>query len=119
MLVKVIGTAMRNVREGQAIDIHRQFHGNDPNKMLRVEVGSMRRPVTRIGRVIAFAYDARDFSSTKSKLPYEHFFGSMSENDGRVFPESAWPDLVVDADNNVAIVRRPGNTFRLADWVIG
>lgn len=119
VLAKVLGRSSTNVREGQAIDVHREFHGNDPTKTLRVEVGAMRRPVTHIGRVIAFAYDARGFSSTKSDLPYEHYFGAMTHGEQPPFPESAWPDLVVDADNTVAIVRRSGNTFRLADWVIG
>lgn len=118
LLVRVIGPSPGRAG-GKAIGLHTTFHGAAPTAKLEVEAWERRRPLTTLGRVIAIAYDARGTSATKNDRPYRHHFGAMAHSDRPPFDPIHWPDLVLDADHNLCVQRRRGNTFRLEEWITG
>lgn len=116
LLVKPIAAGGKASRVSH--DVHAKFHGDDPSNTMRVEAPTL-TGARRIGVVISFAYDAREFSSSKSKIPYRHHFGAETHDDKPPFPEESLPLLCVAMNESLIIKRRSGNTFRLKDWVIG
>lgn len=116
LLVKPLSATDKSSRVNH--DTHIKFHGDDPDKLLRVEAPAL-TGARRIGLVISFAYDARGFASTKSSKPYRHHFGAETHADKPPFPESALPMLCTSLSGSLIIKRRAGNGFRLADWVVG
>lgn len=119
LLVKVLGAADARTPRGRAMSLHRTFHGAAPTGMLQVDAWEQAPPLNYLGRVVSIAYDARAISATKGDLPYRHHFGAMTHADRPPFDPAYWPDMVLDADHNLAIRRRPGNTFTLDDWLTG
>ncbi len=101
-----------------SVDLHEQFHGREPSSTVHVWAEPLKNPRT-IGYATAIAYDARKFSSTKGDAIYRHFFGAVTEDDKPPFRNSLLPAVVVDAKGQVALIRRPGNTFTLEDWIVG
>lgn len=101
-----------------AHDTHAEFHGADPKQALHVEAPTM-TGAKMVGLVVSFAYDARSFSSSKRSMPYRHHFGAETHDDQPPFPASAMPGLYQSLSGSLIIKRRSGNSFRLADWVIG
>ncbi len=98
--------------------IHTKFHGKSPTSSMQVYAEPLKKP-RAIGLATAIAYDARRFSSSKADAIYRHFFGAVTEDDKPPFASALLPAVVVDAKGQVALVRRPGNTFTLEDWIVG
>lgn len=116
LLVKPVGFT----RGGSTLakQMHAEFHGDLANKMMNVEAPSLSE-AKRVGLVVSFAYDARGFSKTKATMPYRHHFGAETHDEKPPFPEKYWPIMGLTAEGGLVIKRRAGNSFRLADWVIG
>ncbi len=103
----------------KAKSAHRRFHGEDPVQALMVDASPIGAPLRTFARVIAIGYDARGFSATKDDAPYRHHFGAFDHDDKPPFSEDVLPDLALDRHGQLIIKRRPSNTFRLDDWIIG
>lgn len=101
-----------------AHNTHAEFHGTTPKQSLHVEAPTL-TGARRVGLVVSFAYDARSFSSSKRTMPYRHHFGAETHDDKPPFPATLWPMLCMSLNGSLIIKRQSGNTFRLADWVIG
>ncbi len=99
--------------------MHRRFHGSDPDAGVQVDAQPVTAPLRLFGRVISFAYDARKIASTKSDAVYRHHFGAFDHDDKPPFGEESLPDIALDGVGQLIIKRRPSNTFRLDDYVIG
>jgi hypothetical protein len=117
LLVKPVGFTNRG-GSANAKSMHANFHGVLSGMQMNVEAPSLSN-AKRAGLVVSFAYDARGFSRSKSTMPYRHHFGAETHDDKPPFPEKYWPILGITADGGIVIKRRAGNSFRLADWVIG
>jgi hypothetical protein len=117
LLVKPIGF-LPHGGSPKAKAMHAEFHGNIAGKLMNVEAPSI-SDAQRAGLVVSFAYDARGFSQSKRTMPYRHHFGAETHDEKPPFPEKYWPILGITADGGIVIKRRAGNSFRLADWVIG
>lgn len=101
-----------------ANELHETFHDALPGRSMKVEAPTL-ADAKRVGLVVAFAYDARGFSKSKADKPYRHHFGAETHDDQPPFPHALLPALCVTPSGGLIIKRRPTNTFRLADWVIG
>lgn len=117
LLVKPM-SILSSAPKGTARRMASKFHGVTPDKNFDVLAPDISE-TKRAGLVVSFAYDARSFSSSKRTMPYRHHFGAETHDDKPPFPDSALPYLAVSPDGGLVIKRRAGNTFRLADWVIG
>jgi hypothetical protein len=117
LLVKPVGFRSQG-GSAKAKAMHAEFHGDLAGKLMNVEAPSL-SDAKRAGLVVSFAYDARGFSRSKSTMPYRHHFGAETHDEKPPFPQKYWPILGITADGGICIKRRPGNSFRLADWVIG
>lgn len=102
-----------------AVNAHRRFHGEDPSNGVLVDAAPIGSPLRTFARVLAIGYDARGHSATKDDAPYRHHFGAFDHDDKPPFSEDALPDLALDRGGQLIIKRRPSNTFRLDDWIIG
>jgi hypothetical protein len=119
LLVKTLDVAQPARPLAPFIALHRTFHGEEPTSFIRVDGWAPAKPITIIGRAVSLTYDARSFSGTKGDVPYQHYFGAFTHADRPPFDSEYWPDVAIDAGGNLALLRRPGNTFRLADWLEG
>lgn len=117
LLVKPLGFTNRG-GSANAKSMHANFHGVLSGHQMNVEAPSLSN-AKRAGLVVSFAYDARGFSKTKSTMPYRHHFGAETHDEKPPFPEKYWPILGITPEGGIVIKRRAGNSFRLADWVIG
>jgi len=102
-----------------ASKMHTKFHDAPPTGALVVNAEPMGAPLTVVGRAISFTYDAEKLDSNKSDARYCHHFGAFTHDDRPPFPEHYWPDVVVDRSGQLMLKRKPGNAFKLEDWVIG
>ncbi len=116
LLVKPQGGA--HTPRGVANRMHLAFHGAPPERGLDVLAPDL-SACSRAGLVVSFAYDARSISISKRDRPYRHHFGAETHDDKPPFPDKDLPLLAVSPDGGLCIKRRAGNSFRLADWVIG
>lgn len=116
LLVKPVGFG--GSVSDRAQQMHAEFHGDISGRQIKVEAPALSN-AKRAGLVVALAYDARGFSTIKRDKPYRHHFGAETEDEVPPFPQKYWPILGITADGGICIKRRPGNSFRLADWVIG
>jgi len=117
LLVKPLGFRSQG-GSSRARAMHANFHGDLAGKLMNVEAPSVSE-AKRAGLVVSFAYDARGFSASKRTMPYRHHFGAETHDEKPPFPEKYFPILGITADGGIVIKRRAGNSFRLADWVIG
>lgn len=117
LLVKPIGFRAQG-GGARAKQMHADFHGDLAGKLMNVEAPSLSE-AKRAGLVVSFAYDARGFSTSKRTMPYRHHFGAETHDEKPPFPEKYWPILGITPEGGIVIKRRAGNSFRLADWVIG
>jgi len=100
--------------------LYRRFHGSDPSDALFVTTPAPLTPYEEIGLVVAIAYDAQDMgSATKGDRPYRHHFGDDGDGHKPPYPSDRLPALCLDARGNLLLQRRPGNTWRLDDWLRG
>lgn len=117
-LVRVVSAAdLRPARESKRL--HDLFHGEVPAHLMWVEADQMASPLTTFARATAIGYDARGVSDTKGDSRYRHYFGAFTHDDHPPFPEDAMPDIVLDRNNQLMLRRRPSNTFRLENWLVG
>lgn len=117
LLVKPLGFRPHKAST-RAKQMHAEFHGDIAGKLMHVEAPNL-SDAKRAGLVVSFAYDARGFSTSKATMPYRHHFGAETHDETPPFPQKYWPILGITPEGGITIKRRAGNSFRLADWVIG
>lgn len=96
-----------------------RFHGAPPQEMIVVDAEPMRRPAASFARATAIGYDAQGMDSNKAATRFRHYFGAFDHSDKPPFSDDYWPDVVLDADNQLMLKRRDSNTFRLEQWLVG
>lgn len=104
---------------GRNVALFERFHGSPPDTMVLVDAEPMRRPFDSFATATAIGYDAEGMDSNKAAHRYRHYFGAFDHGDRPPFPESSRPEVVLDADNQLVLKRRPSNTFRLEEWITG
>ncbi len=117
-LVRVVSVGGKRLSSA-AKSAHKKFHGEAPHQAVTVDDKPMGAPLRTFARVIAIGYDARGYSVSKDDAPYRHHFGAFDHDDKPPFHDDALPDLALDRHGQLIIKRRPSNTFRLDDWLIG
>lgn len=116
-----IAGGTRPLTDSATIRRHRQFHGQPPAGGRVVDrpapVGALRQ----IGLLKALTYRVPSHVRSPEKNPYlwHHAFGDTGHKGGDHYPEKVMPALMRDANGNLFIKRRPGNIFRVDQWLRG
>jgi hypothetical protein len=100
---------------------HRTFHDADPKG--QPFIGDCPTPVgrlTQVGLVKALVYTVPRKITSPEKNPYQwhHAFGDTGHEGGN-YPEKVMPALVKDQKGNLFFKRRPGNIYRVDQWIRG
>lgn len=99
--------------------MHRRFHRADPRGAYEVVSPDPVNPLRQVGLLKALTYDSSDIDSpSKQKYHWHHAFGDTGHKGGS-YPTRVMPALKADAKGNLFIVRRPGNIFRVDEWLRG
>ncbi len=101
---------------------HRKFHGQDPKG--QPFVGDCPTPVgrcTQVGLVKALVYTVPRKINSPEKNPYQwhHAFGDTGHEGGDSYPERVMPALMKDQKGNLFFKRRPGNIYKVDQWIRG
>lgn len=112
--------AKRNAPLAEKVQrMHRRFHRANPSSTYEVDCPAPQGPLREVGLVKALIYDSSDINSpSKQKYHWHHAFGDTGHKGGE-YPTKVMPALKQDARGNLFIVRRPGNIFRVDEWLRG
>jgi hypothetical protein len=105
--------------------IHKQFHQVAPTKAAAYEwpKSNSRQIQEGLIRSITYVVPASVKSPGKRGYRWVHAFGDHGESGhgpvGRekTYPEKLMPALTSDAQGNLFIRRRPGNKYRVSEWI--
>lgn len=100
---------------------HRRFHGADASTAIVAEVPDRVGKVERVALIDAIVYEVpkRVKSPTKNGYLWHHKFGDTKHSGNSDKGTKVMPWLGRDADGNLSIIRRPGNIFKVTDWLRG
>jgi hypothetical protein len=108
---------------------HVRFHAAPPAAARIMDWPKPDGQTRPLGLVEAVIYDASGIDSpSKGRHQWIHHFGDRGSHhhhhgsapaDPGHFPERVMPHLDVDQSGNLFIVRRPGNRYRVGDWIRG
>lgn len=109
----------------EAIDRHRKFHGAAPRKLATFEWPDRVGQVHEIGLLKSLTYiippDVE--SPEKANTQWYHLFGDHGElghgpvRGEKKYPTRFMPMMCEDDAGNLTIKRRPGNNYRVTDWI--
>ncbi len=100
---------------------HKKFHDAEPKGQPFVgECPSKSGPTTMLGLVKALVYTVPRKIHSPEKNPYlwHHSFGDTG-HEGKEYPKRVMPALLRDAKGNLFFKRRPGNIYRVDQWLRG
>ncbi len=124
MIVVEAGKRVK-VSDDETAKLHREFHGEDPAAWSQVQWHPPHQPLERMGLALSVTYAIpRRMPSNKGSAPDErkewlHHFGDFGTfNDQRHDPKFR-PAVARGPDGSLYLLRRPGNKYRLADWLVG
>jgi hypothetical protein len=120
-----------NARPGRvdadAIRRHRKFHGSAPKKAATYDLPERRGRQTQVGLIESLTYVVPNDvdSPEKANISWFHKFGdhgesghgSVEEGEDKKYPQKYMPMLLTDDAGNLTIKRRPGNKYKVTDWI--
>lgn len=104
---------------------HRKFHGkNGDDNAWEGDCPKPNGKLRQVGLVKAITYRVPEDIESPEKNPYHwhHAFGDTGHENGERrtdYPAKFYPALMRDARGNYFLKRRPGNIFKVTDWIIG
>lgn len=108
-----------------ATRLHRAFHGASPQSTWWAGWDPPVQPVHQVGLCAAVTYQVPEWlrSPAKPDRLYIHWFGDRGEPGGAGLAEPFYADellpaLGIDQQRDYFLIRRPGNTFTVRDWII-
>ena len=118
---------VRGVRHGHVrlpggvLAKHRKFHGAPPKGRPFLGDNPTKTGTTKtLGLVKALVYTVPRVIDSPGKNPYvwHHAFGDTG-HEGKEYPKRVMPALLKDAKGNLFFKRRPGNIYRVDQWLRG
>lgn len=101
---------------------HRKFHASNPQgKPFLASMPSRSSSVKNVGLLKSLVYyvPSKIRSPGKNKYLWHHAFGDTGHKGGDSYPTKVMPMLQRDSAGNLFIKRRPGNIFRVDNWLRG
>jgi hypothetical protein len=101
---------------------HRKFHGQNPKgEPFVAECPTKTGAAKLLGLVKALVYTVPRKINSPEKNPYQwhHAFGDTGHKGGDSYPEKVMPALLKDAKGNLFFKRRPGNIYKIDQWIRG
>lgn len=99
---------------------HRTFHSAEPRGgVTGIAAG---RPHRLLGVALAVRYDVPEsMPSNKAGVRWHHKLGDFGRDRGGDKSDQARyrPEVWLDANHLPVLVRKPGNRYRLSDWLVG
>jgi hypothetical protein len=100
---------------------HRKFHNADPKgEPFKGDCPTRQGGIKALGLVKALVYTVPRKIRSPEKNPYRwrHKFGDTG-HEGGSYPEKVMPALEVDQAGNLFFKRRPGNIYKVDQWIQG
>lgn len=101
---------------------HKKFHAANPQgKPFLASMPDRGPTVKNVGLLKSLVYyvPSKIRSPGKNKYLWHHAFGDTGHKGGDSYPTSVMPMLQSDSAGNLFIKRRPGNIFRVDNWLRG
>lgn len=100
---------------------HRRFHGADAHTAISAEIPDRVGQVEKVALIDALVYEVpkKVKSPTKNGYLWHHKFGDTKHSGNSDKGTKVMPWLGRDAGGNLSIIRRPGNIYKVTDWLRG
>ncbi len=101
---------------------HRKFHNANPvGKPFLASMPDRGPTIKNVGLLKSLVYyvPSKIRSPGKNKYLWHHAFGDTGHRGGDSYPTKVMPMLQRDSAGNLFIKRRPGNIFRVDNWLRG
>ncbi len=112
--------------DAQSVAIHQKFHASPMTKAVAYEWPTPVGRLRKIGLIRSLTYVVPPGvnSPTKHGFKWVHAFGDHGEsghgpmrNGEKVYPDMLKPSLCEDEKGNYFVCRRPGNKYKVTDWI--
>jgi hypothetical protein len=103
------------------VKAHKRFHNASPTRVLACEAtDNPKRKMRFVGLLRGLAYHVPKtvISPSKKMYVWNHAMGDTGHRGGDDYPEKLMPAVYFDG-RDYRIIRRPGNIFRVTDWLRG
>lgn len=100
---------------------HRRFHGAAAQTAISATIPDRVGKVEKVALVDAIVYQVpkQVRSPTKNGYIWHHKFGDTKHSGNSDKGTKVMPWLGRDAEGNLSIIRRPGNIYKVTDWLRG
>jgi hypothetical protein len=121
----VIGRSPKNAGDlgnipDSVLSAHRRFHGASAARSITLDIPDQ-TPTRTLGLIDALTYQVPNKVNSPTKLRHywRHKFGDTKHSGNSDKGTRVMPALGQDAQGRLHIVRRPGNIFKVSDWLRG